>query len=166
MSVIRIRPVLHVGQRIVVASAAPPCSQGSRRIVPRRQTLRWAGAAQQATASFQFLLSMTIGQIAVVSDSHEAVGQNVQQEAADEFRRGDGHRPLLTLVGVVLVAERHLAILIIKQSTVGNRHPVRVASQVFQNATRIVEGPLGINHPLARGRGSQITPKYCASASG
>ena len=70
---------------------------------------------------------MTIGQIAVVPNPHEAVGQDVQQKAADELCRRYDHRPLLVLVGIVLVAERHLAIPVSEQTTVGGRTPMRVA---------------------------------------
>ena len=84
-------------------------------------------------------------------------GRTCRQEATDELARRDGHRPLLALVGIVLVAERHLAVPVPEQATVGNRHPVRVASQILQHATRVVKRPLGVDHPLALGRGVEIT---------
>ena len=66
---------------------------------------------QQVAAQFQLLPAHPVGQEAVVPDPHEPRRQDVQEEPADELGRLQGHRLLPPAVGVVLPAERDLAVL-------------------------------------------------------
>src|SRR5215212_6641124 len=73
------------------------------------------------------------GEQAVVADAVEAVGQDVQQEAADELVRREGHgldpgAPRRAVPGaVILPAERHAALVEGEEPAVRDRDPVGVA---------------------------------------
>ncbi len=74
VSTIRIRPVLQAGHGIVL-SISQSCSQGWPSVcLTSPAGIARRGGAQQAAAGCQFLLPVTIGQIPVVADPHEAVG--------------------------------------------------------------------------------------------
>src|SRR5215472_11566186 len=66
------------------------------------------GHAEQLAAARQLLLAIAIAQEAVVADALEAIGQNMEQEAADEFLGGEGHRPPASPRRIVLPAEANL----------------------------------------------------------
>ena len=65
------------------------------------------GRFEEATASRDLLLSVSIGKQAVVPDPHEALGQDVEQEAADELNDVEVHHLLFSSVRGVAVAERN-----------------------------------------------------------
>lgn len=71
---------------------------------------------------------MAIRQIAVEPDAHEASGQHVHQESAAELSGRQSHEPLTTFVSIVLVSEGHPTRLVRDEATVGDGHPVGVAS--------------------------------------
>src|SRR3954464_10882145 len=76
------------------------------------------------------------GEEAVVADAGEAVGQDVQQEAADELIRRERHGldPCASLRAVpgavILPAERHASLVEGEQPAVRDRDPMGVAGQV------------------------------------
>ena len=55
--------------------------------------------AQEAATLFEFLLTATIRQKAVVADSHEALREDVGQEAPDELDRAQRHHTSAATVG-------------------------------------------------------------------
>src|ERR1700677_3639873 len=77
-----------------------------------------------------FFLSVAIAEEAVVADTVEAVGQYVEQKAANELIGRQGHSFLLVVIAIVLVAELHLTIFNIQQAVVGDGDAVSVASHV------------------------------------
>src|SRR4051812_48403047 len=87
------------------------------------------------------------GEKAVVADAVEAVGQDVQQEAADELVRRERHaldpRASLRAVPgpVILPAERHHALVEGEKPPVRDRDPMGVAGQVGQHGLGSREGP-------------------------
>src|SRR3954466_2857834 len=91
---------------------------------------------------------LVAGEQAVVADAVEAVGQDVQQEAADELVRRERHgldpRAALRAVpgAVVLPAERDTAIVEGDEAAVRDRDPMRVARQVGEHGLRSGEGAL------------------------
>lgn len=58
--------------------------------------------AQESPAQGELLSAMPIGEESVVSDSHESVGQHVEEESPEELDRVEGHGALLVTVSVVL----------------------------------------------------------------
>ena len=68
------------------------------------------GGAEHAAALGQFLGPDGVGQEAGVSNADESLGEDVEQEAPDELRGGEGHDPGSVVVGIVLPAETDVAI--------------------------------------------------------
>jgi hypothetical protein len=70
---------------------------------------RWRRHIEQVPGSGDVAGAAAIGEEAVVADAVEAVGQNVDQEAADELVGGEGHHlGLATPLGpVILPPEGH-----------------------------------------------------------
>jgi hypothetical protein len=83
-----------------------------------------------------------------VTDADQALGQNVDQEAAQELIGGDRHDFLLAAVRIVFPAKRDLIILERHQSMVGDSDAVRIASEIVQNMLGTAEGWLGIDDPV------------------
>lgn len=54
---------------------------------------------------------MAVTEQTEVADTHEALGQDRPQEAADELGRVQGHEPRLVVVAILLPAERHVPVL-------------------------------------------------------
>ena len=60
-------------------------------------------SSSRQRASFCF--AVAVAEEAVVADALEAIGQDVQQEAADEFVRVQRHRLLLAVMAIILLVE-------------------------------------------------------------
>ena len=84
-----------------------------------------------------------------MSDANEALGQNVDQEAAQELICGDRHDFLLAAVSIIFPAKRDSIILERHQSMVGDGDAVRIASEIVQNMIGTAEGWLGIDDPVS-----------------
>jgi len=93
-------------------------------------------------------MAEAIGEQSEVADAHEALGQHVEEEAAQELRCVESHAALLCAVGIVLVAEGDMFTVEVEQATIGDGHAVGVAAQVAQHLGRLSEGRLGIDDPL------------------
>ena len=85
-----------------------------------------------------------------VADAVEAGGQDVDQEAADELRRGQPHdlHAVAALDPVVFPSEGYCVGIGADEAVVGDRDPVRVAAQVGQHRFGSAEGWLGIHDPF------------------
>jgi len=88
-----------------------------------------------------------VGQKAVVPDPDEALGKNVEQEAATELSEGKRLGPGAARA-IVLVAEGDGPVVDVEEPVVGDRDAVGVASEVPQDLSGAVERRLGIDHPL------------------
>ena len=102
------------------------------------------------------------GEQAVVADAVEVVGQDMQQEAADELVRREGHGldPRASRRAgpgaVVLPAERHAAVVEGEEPAVRDRDPMGVAGQIGEHRLGSREGPLGVDHPLRAAQRSEM----------
>ena len=83
-----------------------------------------------------------------MADTHETLGQHVQQEATHEFFGAYRHDLEPMMVGIILPAETHLSVFHGHQPGVGDGHAMRVAPQVAKNVLGSGERPLGKDHPL------------------
>ena len=94
--------------------------------------------------------SVAVSEEAVVADAVLALGQDMDQEPADELvcLQGHGCVPPGTVDAVVLDAEGDAALIHADQSAVGDRDAVRVARQVCQHRSWSGEGLLGIDDPV------------------
>ena len=90
------------------------------------------------------------GQQAVMPDAMEAIGQDVDQEPADEVRRGQPH-DLLPAAGfdaVIFPTEGHGMGIGTDQACVRNGDAVRVAAQIGQHSLGPSERWFGVDHPF------------------
>jgi hypothetical protein len=94
------------------------------------------------------LVAVAIGEEAEVTDAHEAARQNVQQEPSQELVSGQGHLALLVAVGIILPAERNVAIGKREQTVIGDRDTMGIAGEVVEDMLWPSKWPLGIDHPV------------------
>jgi len=71
-------------------------------------------------AQGESLTAVAVGEQPEVADLDEASGQNVEQEAADELDRVQGHDAAAVVVSGVSPAEAHLSAVEVEQSPVGD----------------------------------------------
>jgi hypothetical protein len=103
----------------------------------------------------------------------EPVGQDVDQEAADELvvglqptglTRGVERHQLVASVAlgpVILPVERHALAVESDEPAVGDSDPVRVAGQVGEHSLGSAKSPLGIDYPLDLAQCGEVTFKCC-----
>ena len=83
-----------------------------------------------------------------MADADQALGQNVDQESAQELIGGNGHDLLLAAVRIVFPAKRDSIILEGHESMVGDGDAMRIAGQIVQNMFGTAEGRLGVDDPV------------------
>ncbi len=88
-----------------------------------------------------------VGEEAVVADADEALGQHVEQEAADEFGKGEGQSSRPT-AAVVFEAEGDRGVIDVKQPVVRDGDAVGVPGEVLQDVLGTVEGWLCVDDPV------------------
>jgi len=64
--------------------------------------------------------AVAIGEEPIVPDPHEALGEHVEQEAADRLLRGEAHHFGLVPMRAVSVVEADLAVLAVQDALVAN----------------------------------------------
>ena len=113
--------------------------------------LRWIGAggrAEQSAAAFELSTPPAVGEESEVPDANQPLGQDVDEEAAQELMGGKGHDLLLAAVGIVSPAEGDAIALKGHEAMVGNGDAVGVAGQVVENMFGAAERWLGVNDPV------------------
>ena len=87
-----------------------------------------------------------------MADAVEALGQDVEQEAADELAGHEGHGPvsLLPVATVVLVSERDAVRVEGDQPAVRDGDAVGVTREIGEHRLRSGEGSLGVDEPARR----------------
>ena len=88
--------------------------------------------AESATAAREESCAAAVGEEPIVADTDEALGEDVQQEAAGELTEWERERPR-SPTAVVLVAEAHGLVIDVKQPMVRDRDAVGVAGQIFDH---------------------------------
>ena len=91
------------------------------------------GCAQQLQAKRQKSGAPTVGQKTEMSDAHEALRQDVQQEALQELIDRQGSELLLIVVSRIAPAESDLAIDEGDQAMVGDGHAMGIAAEILQH---------------------------------
>ena len=112
-------------------------------------------------AKSQRLTAVAVGKQSEVADLDEAGRQDMEQKAADELDRIEGHDAAAVVVPGVAPAKAHLAVVEAEEPSVGDGDPMRVAGQVLQHMFGSAEGRLGIDHPLFSAQGTEQRVK-CA----
>jgi hypothetical protein len=98
-------------------------------------------------AKSELLSALSVGEQAEVTDFNEAGWQDVEQEAADELDRIEGHDLDAVVMLGVAPAKAHLAVAKIEESAVGDGDTMGVAGQILQDMLGTAEGWLGADHP-------------------
>jgi hypothetical protein len=94
------------------------------------------------------LFANSIGEEAEVADADQARGQHVEQEAADEFDRIEGHGLGAGVIRVVFPVKTDAAVFQGSKPMVGDGDAVGVASQILEHAPGSTEGRFDVNHPF------------------
>ena len=119
------------------------------------------GGEQLADTS-KLCLAMAIGKEAVVPDSLEAIGQDVQEKTADKFVRGQCHARNARFMPVVLPGEGDLIVRSVDEAVIGDGYAVGVAAEVAQNLFGASKRSLGVDNPVEAAEGS----KECGECTG
>jgi hypothetical protein len=98
---------------------------------------------QQTVTKRQEFGATAIGQEAERADADKAVGQDVKQETSQELLRGEGHRPVLIIVCIILPAEGNLVVLEGQEAVVGDGNAMGVAGEIAEHMMGAAEGWLG-----------------------
>ncbi len=91
----------------------------------------WRRYVEQLTRSGDVLGAAAVGEETIVTDAVETVGQDVDQEAADELVGVERHQLVagIGLGAVILPFESHAFAVEGDQPAIGNSDPVRVAGR-------------------------------------
>jgi hypothetical protein len=81
-------------------------------------------------------------------ETHKAVRQHMQQEAADTFVSGERHRLHALALTTMTVGEAHPAVPDLKETVVRDGDAMRVAAYIVQDLCRPCQRRLGIDDPL------------------
>jgi hypothetical protein len=103
---------------------------------------------QDGSDFLKSLPAATVGQKPVVANTHEAVGQHVLQEAADEFVMVELQDFVLVVIAIVLVTEANMVLIHGEESVVVDGDLVGVTGKIGDDGLGALEVGLGIDHPL------------------
>lgn len=107
-------------------------------------------SVKQASRDGYIVGANGVGEKSVVTDAMKAIGQNVQEEAADELVAVERHGAIAVyaVVSVILEFERDAGAVKFEKPAVGDGDAVRVARQIGQDLVWSGERPLGVDHPV------------------
>lgn len=94
------------------------------------------------------LVCHTVGKKPVVSDSHQAFGDDVEEKTPHELSGIQLHNFILVTVGAIFPAEGYLIVFHRDQPFVGNRDALSVAPKVVEDLLRPGEGWFAVDHPI------------------
>ena len=89
----------------------------------------------------------SVGQKTEVTHSHEAFGDHVEQETADEFVGIEGHGLFSVLIFSVPVTEGDFSVMGRENPIIGERYAVGVAAEVVQDMGGGAKRFFGIDDP-------------------
>jgi len=119
---------------------------------------------EKLTTPSELLLAVAIGQEAIVADALKALGQNVQQEAANELAGGERHRLLSVAIAIVPPMEADFAVVDVEKAVIGDSNAMGVSRDVGQDLFGAGEGRFGVDTPFCLSRGSEVALKGAAVA--
>ena len=83
-----------------------------------------------------------------MTDTNEALGEQMQEEAAQELIEREGHQFLLIVVSRVAPPKSDLAVGPRDQSMIGDGHAMGVAAQILEHIFGAAEGRFGVDDPV------------------
>src|SRR5271157_4021951 len=124
---------------------------------------RWLGLVRGLMGPLDFEQLASAGEVlASVAFGEEAVGQDVEEKAADELVRGKPHDAATAAAAIILVGERHFIFVEGDEPRIGDRRAMRVAGEIGKHSLGAAEGRLGVDdegalpqraHALSEGGG-------------
>ena len=105
---------------------------------------------EAGAAGGELVLAVTVGQDAVIANATELRRRDMGQETADEFVGGQRHDLLDRRAGfsVVKILEGDRPLVDAENPVIGDGDAVDVAPQIANQVGGVVEGLLGIDHPV------------------
>src|SRR5271169_537943 len=92
--------------------------------------------------------AVAVGEKAIMPDALEPVGQDVQEETADELGGVERHALGCGSVHVILPGEGDAGLVASDETVVGNSDTVRVAAQVGEHLLGTGERAFGVHYPF------------------
>ena len=103
--------------------------------------------------------AVTTAQEAIMASASKALGEHVEQEAADEPLGAKGHHLLLAMMTVLFPSEGHLAALDVHQAVIGDDQARGVTAQVIEYLLGPGERWLGTDDPFSMLERSPTLPE-------
>jgi hypothetical protein len=113
------------------------------------------GVPQEGTALREFRLAHPVGQEAEVAQPLEAVRWDVEHQPPQKFHGIERQGAQTVAPLIILVAERHLAVLQGHEPVIGDGDAMRVAGQVSEDVLGILEGLFRVHDPLLGAQGGE-----------
>ena len=141
-----------LGRRVVRGGLAVGSKEGGG-------LFRWLGGAEKPAAKVEILPAAAVGEKAEASDSHETLGQDMEQEPARELSGLQGHAAVDCPPSMVLPTKGDATFFQAEESAIGDGDAMGVAGQVFEDLLGTPEGRFGVNSPFgATQLGPQSSP--------
>ena len=99
---------------------------------------------------------MTIGKEAVMADASEAIGQNVQEKAANKLGGHQSHARDARFMPIVLPGEGDMIVRDVDKTMIGDGDTMSIAAEVTQDLFRTGKGSLGVDDPVETAEGSKV----------
>jgi hypothetical protein len=96
----------------------------------------------------EILPAESVGELSTVADADEAVGQDMEEESADEFTAVDAFDAPASAALVVLVSEEDVFVLSAYEPLVGDGDAMGVAAEIVEDLLGSGEGRLDMDDPL------------------
>jgi len=103
---------------------------------------------QYPATDFQEYRSLGVRHETEVPDTDKPLRQHVQKESTNELVGGNPHLLLFVAVSVIPPKKRHVVAVEGKQSMIGNRNTMSIASEVPYHLLGATEGWLGVDNPV------------------
>ena len=108
------------------------------------------GDTEQLAHAHQVAGAPGVGEQAVMADTVEALGQNMDEEAANELMGCQGHDLVAgaSFISIVLPFEGDAVVIARDQAAVGDGDAVGVAAEIGKHRFGSGERALGVDHPI------------------
>jgi hypothetical protein len=103
--------------------------------------------SQQFAALRESVFLDAVGQKAEVTDAREAIGEDMEQKAANKLLGIQRHRFFSISVWSIPVAQGHFAVVNFKDTVVGQSHTMGVAAEVIEHSLWRAERLFGVDDP-------------------
>ena len=97
-----------------------------------------------------------VAEEAEMTDAPKSLGQDVQQEAANELVGVERHRLGFAAGAIIFPSKPHGAIVAIEEPAIGDRDAVRVAAEIVEHLLRAAEWPFRIDDPFGMAQRGEI----------